>query len=209
MFDFNQLIPLLQDISGPTAYLLIFAVLLACGLGLPIPEDVTLFVGGLLSYYGQTNVYVTIVVSMIGVLLGDTIMYVSGARYGRKIIARSFFAKLLHAERLDRVQQYFHRHGNKMILAARFMPGARSLMFFSAGMLHLPYRVFLGYDGAAALISVPAIVYSVYYFGSEVDYVISRIKQVEHGIIFVILGIVAILIIKALFQRLKARKKST
>lgn len=209
MFDVHELASALQGISGFHAYALVFSVLFACGIGVPIPEDITLFIGGLLSYYGKANVYLMIVVSLAGVLIGDTIMYVAGRKYGRALIARSFFAKLLHAERMEQVQRYFHKHGNKVIFAARFMPGARSLVFFSAGMLHLPFRVFLGYDGSAALISVPAIVYSVYYFGSEVDLIISRIKQVEHSIIFVVLGVVAFVIVRALFRRWRARRAAT
>ena len=52
----------------------------------------------------------------------------------------------------------------------------------------MPYRKFLTYDGGAALISVPLIIGAVYYFGDELDRVVRIIKNIEHGILFVIVA---------------------
>lgn len=184
------LIDFLLNFQGPVPYLIVFGVLLACGLGLPIPEDITLFVGGVVSYYGLTNVWTMIGVSLVGVLLGDSIIFYLGAHYGRSLTKKWLFHKLLPDDRLLMVKEKFHKRGNKLIFAARFMPGFRAPIFFSAGTLHLPYRVFLFYDGSAALLSVPAIIGAVYYFGDELDRVIQIIKRVENGIVFVILAII-------------------
>ncbi len=70
------------------------------------------------------------------------------------------------------------------------MPGFRAAVFFSAGTLHVPFRKFLIYDGVAALISVPAIVGAVYYFGDQLDKVVRIIKGIEHGLIFVIFAVI-------------------
>ena len=173
------LINILLGLKGPFAYLLVFGVLLLCGLGLPIPEDITLFAAGLMSYYKVTHVYVATAVCMIGVLLGDTIIFTIGHKYGRSIASKGFFKNVLSEERLNKVSKKFNQDGNFIIFWARFMPGLRAPIFFSAGTLHLPYRVFLFYDGTASLISVPAIVYSVFYFGSELDYILGMIKKVQ------------------------------
>jgi membrane protein DedA with SNARE-associated domain len=175
--------------SGVTPYLLVFAILLACGLGLPIPEDITLFVAGMLAYYGLVNVWVMIGVCMAGVLIGDSTIFWLGAKYGRELTKKPVFSKLLSPERLDSVKEKLHsNHGNKVIFAARFMPGLRAPTFFSAGTLHLPLKVFLFYDGLAALISVPSIVWLVYHFGSLADDVFKAIQDVEHFIVFFIVA---------------------
>jgi membrane protein DedA with SNARE-associated domain len=190
----DRIIDFLLNFHGPTPYFLIFGILLICGLGLPIPEDVTLFAAGLASYYGLTNLWVMIVVCFLGVILGDSIIFLLGAKYGRKLTKKWFFHKLLPDERLNSVGAQFRKRGNKLIFAARFMPGLRAPIFFSAGTLHLPYRVFFFYDGLAAFLSVPAIVGAVYYFGDDLDKVVRVIQRVEHGIIFVILGVVLTII---------------
>ena len=199
------MIEFLLNFSGPLPYVLVFTILLACGLGLPIPEDITLFAAGLLSFYGKANVYSMIVVSMLGVLIGDSIIFLLGAKYGRVLTQKRFFRKILTPERLIYVKEKLRKQGNKVIFAARFMPGLRAPVYFSAGTLHLPYRVFIFYDGLASAISVPAIVYSVYYFGEDLEKVVGTIKKVEHGIFIVIATLILLLFLK---WKLKKRKKN-
>src|SRR4051794_24332500 len=97
----DWLVDYLLNFHGPTTYLIIFGVLLACGLGLPIPEDITLFVAGAVSYYGLTNVWTMMFICLIGVLMGDSIIFFLGANYGRKLTKKWIFHKLLPDERLD------------------------------------------------------------------------------------------------------------
>lgn len=197
----DAMIDFLMGFSGPGPYLLVFFILLACGLGLPIPEDITLFAAGVLAYYGSANVYWMIVVSFVGVMSGDSVIFFLGAKYGRKITHRWPFRKILTPDRLDQVSDRLRKGGNKVIFMARFMPGLRAPIFFSSGMLHVPFRVFFLFDGIAALLSVPAIVYTVYYFGDELDRVVSVIRNVQHGILLIIFGIVLIFVAKWLFKR--------
>lgn len=182
----DKIVDILLNFYGPTPYFLIFGILLACGLGLPIPEDITLFAAGLAAYYGLTNLWVMILVCYSGVIVGDSVIFFLGAKYGQKLTKKWFFHKLLPDDRLAKVKVEFHQRGNRLIFAARFMPGLRAPMYFSAGTLHLPYRVFLFYDGMAALLSVPTIVGAVYYFGDELNKVVRTIQRIEHGIVFVI-----------------------
>src|SRR3954465_3548261 len=104
----DLLVDLLLNFYGPTPYLLIFGILVACGLGLPIPEDITLFAGGLLSYYGITNLPGLILVCLLGVLVGDSAIFYLGATYGRKLTKRWLFHKLLPDERLQIVRKRFN-----------------------------------------------------------------------------------------------------
>jgi membrane protein DedA with SNARE-associated domain len=190
----DRLVDFLLNFYGPTPYFLIVGILLLCGLGLPIPEDITLFAAGLLSYYGVTDVGVMIAICLFGVLAGDSAIYYLGFHFGRKLTKKWIFHKLLPDDRLAAVQGKFRKKGNRLIFAARFMPGLRAPIFFSAGTLHLPYRVFLFYDGGAALISVPAIIGAVYYFGDELDHVVRVIQRIEHGLgVVIILAVLAIL----------------
>lgn len=187
----DALVDFLLNFHGPTPYFLVFGILLLCGLGLPIPEDVTLFAGAVLAYYGIADVWVMIVISFAGVMIGDSIIFLLGAKYGRKLTKNSLFGRLLPADRLALVQKKFHEQGNRLIFFARFMPGLRAPIYFSAGTLHLPFRVFFFYDGLAASVSVPAIIGLVYYFGDSLDWIVRVIQRSEVGILIAIFGIVA------------------
>lgn len=185
----QDMLSFMSSFGGLTPYFLLFAILLACGLGVPVPEDITLFVAGMLAYNGYIDVWVAILVCMAGVLIGDSTIFFLGRKYGVALTEKRFFHKFLPPDRLEIVKQKLHEKGNKVIFAARFMPGLRAPTFFSAATLNLPFRVFFFYDGMAALISVPTIVWTVYHFGALADNVIGIIRNVEHSIILIIVAI--------------------
>jgi membrane protein DedA with SNARE-associated domain len=186
----DYIIDILLNLYGPTPYFLIFGILVVCGLGIPIPEDITLFAAGLSAYYGLTNLWGIMFLSYCGVILGDSVIFLLGAKDGLKLTKSWFFHRLLPEDRLDIVRSKLHTQGNKLIFIARFMPGLRAPIYFCAGSLHLPYRIFLFYDGLAALISVPVIIGAVYYFGDELDRVVHIIQKIEHGIAFSVIAVV-------------------
>lgn len=180
--------------SGIPVYLLVFLILLACGFGLPVPEDITLIAAGVAAYYGNVSVLGMILVAISGVLIGDSTIFFLGHKYGVKLTKKWPFSRVLTPDRLNSVRQSLHRHGNKLIFAARFMPGLRAPIYFSSGSLQLPFRIFLFYDGMAAMISVPAIIYAVYYFGDTLDYVVKMIKDIQSGI-FILISVAVVAII--------------
>ena len=185
-----KLAEFLLGFQGPTAYALVFFILLACGFGIPIPEDITLIAAGILAYYKAADVWGMIAIGLAGVMVGDGAMFMLGRRYGLAIAKKPIIAKILPEARIQYVSEVLKKRGNKILFAARFMPGLRSPLFFTAGALGVPTRVFFCYDGMAALISVPAIIYSVYHFGHEMETIIATIRKANHGIVLVILLVV-------------------
>lgn len=202
----QEMLSFMTGFGGLTPYFLLFGILLACGLGVPVPEDITLFVAGMLAYKEYVNVWIAIMVCMAGVLIGDSTIFFLGRKYGTALTKKAFFHKFLPPERLTIVKEKLHDKGSKVIFAARFMPGFRAPTFFSAGTLHLPFRVFFFYDGMAALISVPTIVWVVYHFGALADKVIDIIRHVEHGIILVVVAIIMFAVLKWHLNRSKQKQ---
>ncbi len=200
----NLIVDFLIDYAnGPIPYLAIFLILLACGLGIPIPEDITLFAAGVLTYYGVCDVWVMIAVCLVGVMIGDSFVFWLGHHFGRRLLKKWPFRLFLNEEKVDGVRQKLEENGGKLLFAARFMPGVRSSIFFTTGLLHLPYRNLLIYDGLAALVSVPAIVYSVFYFGDLLEQVIKMIKKVEGGILAVIIALILFFVIRHYYKKRK------
>lgn len=200
-----QLAEYLLTFQGPTAYLVVFLILLACGFGVPIPEDITLIGAGILAYYRAASVEGMIAVGLVGVMCGDSAMFALGRRYGLALAQKGFLRKLLPEHRLKIVSNVLVSRGNKILFAARFMPGLRSPLFFTAGALGVKLRLFLFYDGMAALISVPAIIYSVYYFGDEMERVVSAIERANQGIAIVIIGTALVIFLKWRRHQKKSR----
>jgi membrane protein DedA with SNARE-associated domain len=187
----DALVDFLLNFYGPMPYIIVFGILLACGLGVPIPEDITLVVGGILAYYGLCNLWIMIAVCLAGVMIGDSLVFWLGQKYGRLLTKKWFFHKVLPDERLEQVQTWFQKYGNKLIFAARFMPGFRAPIFL--------------FDGLAALLSVPAIVGAVYRFGDQIEGVISWVRRFEYGILTAVLLIVLLAVGKWYGTHRKAR----
>jgi membrane protein DedA with SNARE-associated domain len=201
----DWIVDFLIDYYGPIPYLAIFLILLACGLGIPIPEDITLIAAGILTYYGVCDVRLMIVVGLFGVLIGDSFVFWLGKKYGRHLLKKWPFKTFIDETKIESVRRKLKNHGGKMLFTARFMPGLRSTVFFATGLLHFPYGKLLLYDGLAAIISVPAIIYSVYRFGDFLEYVIRLIKKVEGGIFALILVAVMVVGLKYFFKKKKQK----
>ncbi len=200
----NWLLDFLINSSGAAPYFLVFGFLLICGLGIPIPEDIILVVAGYATYMGITDLWLMVLACYAGVILGDSIMFFLGSFFGKKLVRRWPFNKFLSETSLALAKRKLHQRGNKLIFAARFMPGLRAPIFFSAGTLHLPARIFLFYDGIAALLSVPLIVGLAYRYGEQIDRITKEIKKAEHGVAITILVIAMVLGIKWYLSHRKA-----
>jgi membrane protein DedA with SNARE-associated domain len=147
---------------GPAGYVGVFSLLVACGLGLPLPEDVALIGGGILAGWGPPrgvgSVWAMMLVGLAGILVGDSIIFKAGKDYGEALLDTRL-GKHIRRDRVAKVRELFVKHGSKFIMVARFLPGVRAVTYFVAGSSRVPYYVFVVYDGLAALLSAPFWVY--------------------------------------------------
>ncbi|MES1204321.1 MAG: DedA family protein [Pseudomonadota bacterium] len=184
----------LSAMSPTGAYLWLVGILLLCGLGLPIPEDVSLIAAGYFAYKGVLHLHKAFVVCFAAVLVGDTLAFFLGRWFGRRVLASPWAHRYFTARRQRRVRAYFRKFGSKVVFLGRFAPGLRFSIFFSAGMLHLRPSVFFIYDSLAAAISVPVLVYLAWFFGGQIDRVVSFARHTEHGILvagLIVAGVLA------------------
>src|SRR5262252_8650389 len=96
-------------------YPAILAILLLCGLGLPIPEEVTLIGSGYLAHLGVFDWRVASVVCVLGILLGDTVVYGLGRRFGNSVLRLPVIRHELTPARLERFDAMFARYGDRAI----------------------------------------------------------------------------------------------
>jgi membrane protein DedA with SNARE-associated domain len=185
-------------------YAKLAGILLLCGLGLPIPEDISLICAGYLAHLGTVNPHAIFLVCFAAVLGGDALAFTMGRQFGTKLLASRFGHRYFTPRRQRRVRAYFRTYGSKVIFVARFLPGLRFSIFLSAGMLHVRPYVFIVYDALAALVSVPFLVYTAYFFGDKIDYVIKWARRSEYGILILACVVVVFVAIK-LYRKRRAR----
>ncbi|MBA2079666.1 MAG: DedA family protein [Rhodanobacter sp. 68-29] len=162
-----DLLERLITIFAENGYVAVWIALMICGAGLPLPEDVTLVAGGVIAGLGYANVHAMFALCMVGVLMGDTAIFLLGRRYGATMLKWRWIARVLTPERYEVVRHKFARYGNRVLFAARFLPGMRTTVYLTAGTTRqVSLLRFLMIDTAAALISVPVWVY-LGYFGAN------------------------------------------
>lgn len=182
-----DILQILLDFFTSYGYFAVFLVLLICGFGVPIPEDITLVAGGIISGLGYTDVHVMFAVGMAGVLAGDGIMFTLGRVYGERVLRFRLISKVMTPERFEAVQEKFSKYGNWVLFVARFLPGLRSPIFLTAGMTRrVSYWRFLMMDGFAALISVPVWVYLGYFGARNREWLMHVVHQGQAGILLLI-----------------------
>lgn len=133
-------------------------MLITCGLGVPLPEDVPLIAGGWLVARSGGSLPLMIVTGLAGILIGDSVIFRAGQTYGERLLDTRI-GRHIPGEMVQRAITAFDRHGPKFIMAARFVPGLRAATYFVAGLTGVPYWKFIAFDGLAACVSAPAWVY--------------------------------------------------
>ena len=186
-------------------YFAVLFVLIICGFGVPIPEDITLVSGGVISGLGYANVHIMLVVSLLGVLLGDSTMYWLGRIYGTKILRFRPIRRFLTLDRLRMVRSKFDQYGNRVLFVARFLPGLRAPIYMVAGITRrVSFTRFVLLDFCAAIISVPSWVYLGDFGASNLDWLHAQIKKGQ-SVIYIL---IALLVVYLVWKWYKNRKKA-
>ncbi|MBP5244053.1 MAG: DedA family protein [Succinivibrio sp.] len=186
---------------GEYGYIAVFACLILCGLGVPVPEDITLVSGGVISGLALANPHVMCAIGLAGVLAGDSTMFLAGRIFGYRVQRLKFFRKVVSPQRFSQIQKKFKKHGLGLLFVARFLPGLRSPIYLVAGMSHrISYLTFIVMDGLAALISVPVWIYLGYFFADNLDILMEYVHDVQKAI-FLALGLLAVIIAVIYFKK--------
>lgn len=165
-------------------YIAIALVLFLAGLGVPIPEDIPLIYGGVMSGKGSMNVYIHFVVSMIFILVGDVCLYFIGRQLarGQEIgddRPPSRWQKLANPERIKKMEGFFQKYGSWSVFFGRFIAGVRGAVFLTAGMGHFPLAKFILLDALAAFLSVPIWIGLGYWAGAHWEELLEQAKSYQ------------------------------
>lgn len=186
----------LTQFFGEFSYLAPFVVLFLCGVGLPLPEEVTLIGSGILLYQGKVEFVPITVVCSVAILLGDSVPFWLGRKYGMSALRIRWVAKILHPERFAKIRKRFEDHGSWATFMFRFFAGVRIPGYFVAGTMGMRYGRFIVLDLLGVLISVPISIYLGSLFGGQVDTLKSTIQDFHLIVAFLALSLVIIIVIR-------------
>jgi membrane protein DedA with SNARE-associated domain len=141
-----------QRYVGDYGYLAVALGILLEDFGLPTPGETLLITGAILASGGALNIWALLLLAWIGAVIGDNIGYVIGRTGGHRLMTRYGGRLGITTERLRRVEDFFHRYGDAVVLFARFVIILRQFNGIAAGTLEMHWLRFLAlYAMGAAL----------------------------------------------------------
>ena len=184
----------LQFLLESGSYGIVFAGLIAAGLGVPITEDVYLIASGVLAERGVVWLPGIFAVCWVGVVIGDVLIFTIARRLGTAAYRRKVFARLMPPERRRRVERLMERRGGLIIFGARFVAGVRMPIFAIAGVHGMGLARFLAWDIAALCLSAPIVFGLGYFFSDQVTAVLEGLASARHYVLLIVLGALALAI---------------
>lgn len=144
----------LKALIESVGYFGIFGIVFAeSGLliGALLPGDSLLFTAGFLASQDILSLPILLLVTFSAAVLGDSVGYTTGSRYGHRIFKKQDSILFSH-KHIDRAEAFYKQHGGKAIILARFVPIVRTIAPILAGVGKMPYRKFVSYNLIGAFI---------------------------------------------------------
>lgn len=144
----------LLSLADPWAYVavgLLAAAEAAAFLGLVIPGETAMLLGGVLVFQGRADLAPMLVAGCLGAVIGDSLGYEIGRRFGPRLRVSRLGARV-GEQRWDRAGDYVRTRGGKAVFLGRFVGVLRALVPAMAGTVRMRYRTFLVYNAAGGIL---------------------------------------------------------
>ncbi|MGQ4648829.1 VTT domain-containing protein [Lyngbya aestuarii] len=161
----------------------------------PLPSEIVMPLAGFTATQGSLKIYWVILTGTVGTVLGTLPWYYMGWRLPERRLKRLVdqYGKWLaiSIEDIENVQKWFRKHGNKVVLFGRFVPGIRTLISLPAGFNRMNFGLFLFYTTLGSAIWVGALAYSGYLLGNNYQVVASYVGSASK-FVWIILAVALI-----------------
>jgi membrane-associated protein len=166
-----------------------------------LPGDSLLFALGALAAVdtsGTLSAPAVAALLSVAAILGNTLNYSIGRFIGAK--AFSGYYRFIKVDYLRQTERYFQRHGALTIVLSRFAPIIRTFAPFVAGVGHMHYGRFQGYNILGALLWVNLLTWAGYFFGN--------LPLVRDNFGLVTIGIIVVSMLPMVVMLVKQRRES-
>ena len=171
--------------SSPIAYVVTATIIFldrAAFTGLVVPGELFVALGGVYAGRGELSLPAVIAVAAAGGIVGESVSFWLGRRYGERVIKHLPFSK--HIERnLDTTRKFLERHGGKTVLIARYVSVVGTFTPFILGTSDMPYGRFLAFDVVAIVAWATGVTMLGYVLNSQIQLVDQILSQVGWGLL--------------------------
>ena len=163
--------------------------------GVPFPGEALLLAAAAWAAARHHSLLLVILFAFIGATAGADIGYALGHHGGRPFVERFGARFRIRPEQLARAELFFARHGDKAVLAARFVLGLRTWGSMLAGMARMPFWRFQLFSAIGGLAWATIIGIAGYLLGSNLALLEAVIRAIGIGGLVFIVVIVSVLLV--------------
>jgi len=183
--------------------LVLFVVVLAEQVGLPIPAVPVLLAAGALAGAGKLSLPLAIVLALIACLLGDLLWYYLGRYRGARVLGLLCRISLEPDYCVRRTENFFIRYGTKSLVIAKFIPGLSTVTPALAGLFKTSLAQFLLYNGLGALLWTMAFIVPGYLFSSQLEYLAEQAARFGSSLVVLVVAALALYIMYKYVNRIR------
>src|SRR6185437_15550976 len=155
---------------------LVFVNVLLERAGLPLPATPTLLICGALGATGRLSLWWIFVLSLVACVIGDTLWYVTGRYYGRRVMKFLCRVSLSPDTCVRTTENRFERWGRLTLVLAKFVPGLSTVVRPLAGAMRLPLGSFELLNGLGSILWAGAAIGTGMLFQTQIGMILMRVR---------------------------------
>ena len=148
----NRIIEELLNLHGALVYVIVGVVVFAedaLFVGFVLPGETVAILGGVAASRGNASVVLMCAVVVIGAIVGDSVGYEIGVRYGTRVLSLRMLRR--RRDRIDAARATLAHRGGPAVFLGRYVAFLRAVTPFLAGLSHMPYGRFLAFNVAGGV----------------------------------------------------------
>ena len=152
----------------------------------PFPSEVVMIPAGYWASKGEMNLWIAIVMGVLGSVAGALFNYYLAVKLGRRLLLKYGHYVFFTNETLEKVEDFFQKHGSFSTLSGRLIPVVRQYVSLPAGLARMNLWLFCLYTAIGAGIWVTILALLGYYFGQNEALLNENLHLVTLGVITLI-----------------------
>jgi membrane protein DedA with SNARE-associated domain len=165
--------------------------------GVPFPGETLLLAAAAWAAARNHSILLVILFGFVGATAGADLGYYLGYKGGRPFVERFGSLFRIRPEHIARSEMFFSRHGDRAILAARFVIGLRTWGSMLAGMSHMPFWRFQLFSALGGLAWATTVGVAGYLLGSNLPLLEAIIRDIGLGGLALVVLLAVVLILAA------------
>ena len=163
----HDIAQIIVEYIGHMGYWGIFLLMFLESTFFPFPSEIIMIPAGYLAFKGEMNVYLVVIIGILGSVSGALFNYYLAMHFGRRFILKYGKYVFIKEETLDKLEAFFRKHGELSTFNGRLIPGIRQLISLPAGLAKMNIVTFSIYSALGAGIWVIVLVALGYLLGSN------------------------------------------